>query len=94
MVLKKIFNYLGELEAPVIVETGTYREANNYEGDGCSTLLFDNWLNYHEGKLLSVDISEEACVLAEQSTKHAEVYQCDSVAFLGHLDAKVDLFVS
>lgn len=88
---KKIFDYLEQLDNPVIVETGTYREANNYEGDGCSTLLFDNWLNYHEGSLLTVDISEEACELSEKSTKNAEVYQCDSVTFLGHLDIKIDL---
>lgn len=88
---KKIFDYLEQLDNPLIVETGTYREVNNYEGDGCSTLLFDNWLNYHEGTLFSVDISEEACQLSEQSTKNAEVYQCDSVTFLGHLDTKIDL---
>jgi len=38
---QQIFDYLESIVDPVIVETGTYREENNYEGDGCSTLLFD-----------------------------------------------------
>ena len=36
----KIFEYLRRIKDPVIVETGTVREENNFEGDGCSTVLF------------------------------------------------------
>ena len=42
---QKIFKYLDECSNPVIIETGTYREENNYTGDGCSTLLFDNYID-------------------------------------------------
>ena len=44
-----MFEYLSDVKRPTIVETGTYREENNYEGDGCSTLLFDKYIECHGG---------------------------------------------
>ena len=88
---QKIFDFLGGLNSPVIVETGTYREENNYEGDGCSTLLFDSFVDYHGGVVLSVDIDPEACDLAKENTFFTEVIESDSVEFLGTLEGKVDL---
>ena len=87
-----IFNYLESLDhEPLIIETGTYREENNYEGDGCSTLLFDNYIGRRGGSLLSVDIDPEACDLAIQNTEFAEIVLSDSVEFLGTLEGKCDL---
>jgi hypothetical protein len=88
---QKIFDFLGGLHSPVIVETGTYREENNYEGDGCSTLLFDTFVDYHGGVVLSVDIDPEACDLAKENTFFTEVIESDSVEFLGTLEGKIDL---
>jgi hypothetical protein len=88
---QKIFDFLGGLNNPVIVETGTYREENNYEGDGCSTLLFDSFVDYHGGVVLSVDIDPEACDLAKENTCFTEVIESDSVEFLGTLEGKIDL---
>jgi len=88
---QKIFDFLGGLHSPVIVETGTYREENNYEGDGCSTLLFDSFVDYHGGVVLSVDIDPEACDLAKENTCFTEVIESDSVEFLGTLEGKIDL---
>jgi hypothetical protein len=88
---QKIFDFLGGLNSPVIVETGTYREENNYEGDGCSTLLFDSFVDYHGGVVLSVDIDPEACDLAKENTCFTEVIESDSVEFLGTLEGKIDL---
>ena len=88
---QKIFEYLADKENPIIVETGTYREENNYEGDGCSTLLFDSFVDYHGGSVLSVDIDPKACELAKENTYFTEVIESDSVEFLGSLDGKVDL---
>jgi hypothetical protein len=81
---QKIFDYIKEnlLENLTIVETGTYREINNFEGDGCSTLLFDLFVQYHGGQLFSVDIDPAACQLAESSTEYAQVIESDSVTFL------------
>ena len=88
---QKIFDFLGGLHSPVIVETGTYREENNYEGDGCSTLLFDTFVDYHGGVVLSVDIDPEACDLAKENTFFTEVIESDSIEFLGTLEGKIDL---
>jgi hypothetical protein len=88
---QKIFDFLAGLNNPVIVETGTYREENNYEGDGCSTLLFDSFVDYHGGVVLSVDIDPEACELAKENTLFTEVIESDSVEFLGTLEGKIDL---
>ena len=88
---QKIFDFLSACKSPVIVETGTYREENNYEGDGCSTLLFDSFVDYHGGVVLSVDIDPEACSLAKKNTFFTEVIESDSVEFLGTLEGKVDL---
>lgn len=89
---QKIFDYLDECHKPIIVETGTYREENNYTGDGCSTLLFDNYIDIRgEGQLISVDIDPLACDLASKNTKHAEVVECDSVEFLDTLQGGCDL---
>jgi hypothetical protein len=88
---QKIFDYLSAIKSPVIVETGTYREEDNYEGDGCSTLLFDTFVDYHGGLVLSVDIDPEACELARENTLFTEVHESDSVEFLGTLEGKVDL---
>lgn len=88
---QKIFEYLETLEKPVIVETGTYREANNYEGDGCSTLLFDQYVAVHGGVLWSVDNDQKACDLAKSATDHAIVVCQDSVEFLSTLQGEIDL---
>jgi hypothetical protein len=83
---KQIFNYLDEFEDPFIIETGTYREENNYTGDGCSTLLFDNYLSYRTvGELISIDIDPAACKLAEENVTYTDSYIIcsDSVEFLG-----------
>ena len=91
---QQIFDYLetiGETRDPVIVETGTYREENNYEGDGCSTLLFDQYVAAHGGILWSVDNDPKACDLAITETDHAIVVCQDSVEFLASLEGEVDL---
>jgi hypothetical protein len=88
---QKIFKYLTAIQDPIIIETGTYREENNYEGDGCSTLLFDTFVDYHGGVVVSVDIDPKACELAQKNTYFTEVIESDSVEFLGTLDGKVDL---
>ena len=83
---KQIFNYLDEFKDPQIIETGTYREENNYTGDGCSTLLFDKYLAHRDGgALTSIDIDPAACKLAGKSVTYSGswVVCSDSVEFLG-----------
>ena len=89
---EKIFAYLDETTNPTIIETGTYREENNFTGDGCSTLLFDNYVNDRGGNVISIDIDPKACALASANTSNlTEVIESDSVEFLGTLQGNVAL---
>jgi len=89
---EKIFAYLDETTNPTIIETGTYREENNFTGDGCSTLLFDNYVNDRGGNVISIDIDPKACALASANTSNlTEVIESDSVEFLGTLRGNVTL---
>lgn len=88
----KIFAYLDTISHPVIVETGTYREEDNYTGDGCSTLLFDHYVQAKDGLLFSVDIDPKACALASSNTSDkTEVIESDSVEYLDTLEGRADL---
>ena len=87
----RIFEYLRRIKDPVIVETGTVREDYNFEGDGCSTILFDRYVDTQGGTLLTVDIDPVACKNARTVTTHAEVIEADSVEFLSTLEGHVDL---
>ena len=87
----RIFDHLNNIKDPVIVETGTVREDYNFEGDGCSTILFDNYISNKGGTLISVDIDPVACKNARTVTTNAEVVEADSVEYLATLDGKVDL---
>ena len=87
-----IFDHLISLShAPVIVETGTLREPHNYEGDGCSTKLFDTWLEYNNGKLFSIDIDPNAVHEAAQHCKRASIHLSDSVEWLSKCDEEIDV---
>ena len=89
---EKIFAYLDEATNPTIIETGTYREENNFTGDGCSTLLFDNYVNDRGGSVISIDNDPKACALASANTSNlTEVVECDSVEFLGTLRGNATL---
>ena len=60
----RIFEHLKTIENPVIVETGTVRKENSFEGDGCSTVLFDHFVGTQGGTLISVDIDAAAFKIA------------------------------
>lgn len=86
-----MFEFLSKIKHPTIIETGTYREENNYEGDGCSTLLFDKYIECHGGNLISIDNDPKACQLARKATTEALVLERDSVEALGEMEGRVDL---
>ena len=86
-----MFEFLSGIKHPTIIETGTYREENNYEGDGCSTLLFDKYIECHGGNLISIDNDPQACQLARNATTEALVLESDSVEALGEMEGRVDL---
>lgn len=77
-----------------IVETGTTRVPNEWEGDGQSTRLFDSFVNFYSGTIYSVDISEEAVEVASSLVSNRVYFHIgDSVRFLYNLSShdKFDL---
>lgn len=78
-----------------IVETGTIRSLDKWK-DGQSARLFTEFVKCYGGSVRSVDISDEACVLAREVLPYSEfsVTCSDSVAYLSGLEDlnTVDLF--
>lgn len=90
----QIFEYLESLNKTdyLIIETGSVRDNKNYHGDGCSTLLFDKYVNYRNGCVRSVDTNSNAVELVQQyaSTKTL-VHHGDSVPYLHSLAFSNDI---
>lgn len=80
---KKVFKYLDNLENknPCIVETGTCREEDNFAGDGMSTLMFDEYINYIGGSFTSIDINEENINFAKSKVSEKSNLICGDSVF-------------
>ena len=79
-----------------IVETGSMRVPDNWEGDGQSTVLFDQFVTFHGGEVLTVDMSPECGDLIAQACSGQVRFTCgDSVRYLHKLrttgDQRIDL---
>ncbi len=90
--LRSAFEYLLKRrpEGHLIIETGCARAPGNWEGDGQSTYLFDQFAERCNGQVFSVDISPEACAVArslvgDRTKVHAE----DSVGFLKRIGTQL-----
>jgi hypothetical protein len=78
-----MFNFLKTVKDPLIVETGCARQENNFEWDGQSSLLFDDFINEHGGDFFTVDIAKESveyCV--SKVSNKTKVVLGDSIIFL------------
>lgn len=77
------------------VETGTSRNgASNCIGDGCSTIVYSDFLVDVPGELYSVDIDDNAINCARSalrlSKEKVHFYTSDSIAFLRDFDRMID----
>ena len=91
---RKLFELLEEKNKDyyLIVETGCSRTKDNYSGDGMSTVLFDEFVNFYDGQVISVDISEVNCNLARSLVSDkTEIFCGDSVNFLWNLNPSEDI---
>lgn len=80
---------------PVIVETGTARDGlANCSGDGCSTMIFAEWIRNNGGELYSVDINAEnlqgAANALGNSNPSVHLIHSDSVIFLQNFNRPID----
>ena len=90
----KIANYLENIYATAglnyIVETGTARQFNNWEGDGQSTLVWDYLASVLSLHIISIDIDSKAVALAKsQVSDKVKFYLGDSVKVLCGLDDEI-----
>jgi hypothetical protein len=77
-----------------LLETGTCRIAENWEGDGQSTRLFDMFLNHktNQGMLYSIDIDSNACQLSRSYVSPKTKVVCaDAITYLHNLPESVKL---
>jgi hypothetical protein len=83
-----IFEYLKTIKNPLIVETGCAREENNYEGDGQSSLLFDQYTKEYGGQFYTVDISKESVKYCRSKmiNEKSSVNLGDSILYLKELN--------
>ncbi len=93
--LLQAMKLLSERNAQVIIETGTSRYgSSNCLGDGCSTLIFGDWVRQNGGVFYSVDIDELAIERAVQglgaSSEIVHFINSDSVAFLKNFGRPID----
>jgi hypothetical protein len=86
-----IFDYLKQIQNPLIVETGCAREEDNYGGDGQSSLLFDKYINEYGGEFFTVDISEQSVdyCTSKMTSSNSHVILNDSIAYLKQLNTQL-----
>ena len=86
---RQVFTYLDSLNGPIrIVETGCARLKGNWGGDGQSSILFDQYINFRdsESTFITVDINEISVLACrELVSPRTKVVQQDSVQFLSNL---------
>lgn len=78
-----------------IIETGTSRfGGTNCAGDGCSSLIFTDYINNYSGRFYSVDIDKQALLNAQRDIKpgfkNAHFICSDSVEFLRNFPETID----
>ena len=80
---------------PLIVETGTIRLEEDWDGAGYFTYLAGAYLSRHGGKLHSVDLLPENCEFARTATQAfgdtVTIHAHDSVAFLESFSEPIDV---
>lgn len=83
--------YVESLDLPFyrIIETGCMREENDWTA-GCSTVIFDRFVNFYDGELISVDNDKGHCDFstARVSAK-TKVICADSVQWLNNKSNKL-----
>lgn len=74
-----------------IVETGCVRKADNWAGDGQSSVIWGRYTQWHTGTYQTMDIDPEACDLTRELVPGAAVTCGDSLAELARHDSTIDL---
>ncbi len=94
---KRVLSLLNEINAKVIIETGTSREGlRGAKSNGAATIVYGKWAKLNDAHLHSVDISEKSIRVAKQEVEkqnlssNVTLHLNDSVDFLNKFEGKVD----
>lgn len=68
-----MLDHLFKRPDPFIVETGCMRQADNYEGDGMSTLLWSNVTEMVGGRAISFDVSPDHVAFARSLINNSTI---------------------
>lgn len=74
-----------------IVETGTMRKVDNWEGDGQSTIIWADYAKWATVSFQTIDIDQEAIELARQTCPNAGCVVGDSITKLSNDKNAIDL---
>jgi hypothetical protein len=76
-----MLDHLFKTPEPFIIETGCMRQSDNFEGDGMSTLMWNNVCKMIGGDFLSFDINPESVTFARSivGSVHKHIIDQDSV---------------
>lgn len=75
-----------------IVETGTVRILDNWEGDGQSTIVWSSIAATLDGRVITIDIDPNGAALVERlGLPNVVAYTGDSLRVLPTIDGSVDL---
>jgi hypothetical protein len=77
-------SFLSKVRSPLIVETGCSRSVDSWEGDGQSTIIFDELAERFGGTFCSVDTNIESVEIARSLIRYekSSISLLDSVAWL------------
>lgn len=94
---RQAMKLLDEINAKVIVETGTSRQGlKAAKSNGAFTIVFGKWAKYNGAILHSVDISEKSIYHSQKEVDRQKlsdfvnIHHSDSVAYLNEFDEIVD----
>lgn len=77
-------SFLSKVQSPLIVETGCSRSPDSWEGDGQSTIIFDELAERFNGTFCSVDINIDNVEMARSLIRYRRSFiaQQDSISWL------------
>ncbi len=86
-----LINLMIKQKVKNIIETGSIRLEENFEGDGCSTQIFSDYSNFFGGEFTSIDIDPNCEKIIKKLRLSAEFINEDSVKALYKHNQKIDL---
>jgi tetratricopeptide (TPR) repeat protein len=89
---RQMLEHCDQFESVRIVETGCVQDEDNWVGNGCSTLIFDKYVECNGGDLRSVDIDPQIVDHARKLVGPRTTVTCgDSVEYLKTLKMSPDI---